>query len=69
MPLLPCVAASAADGSSATSGLSVLLPLWLEHATDMAGVLQTKHCAAALLELLKLRHHPALTGDRAVCVC
>jgi hypothetical protein len=44
------------------SGLAVVVPLWLEHATDMAGALQTKQCAAALLELLKLRHHPSLAG-------
>jgi hypothetical protein len=50
-----------ADGSS-VSGLAVLVPLWLEHAADMSASLQIKHCAAALLELLKLRHHPALAG-------
>lgn len=44
------------------NGLAVVVPLWLEHATDMAGALQTKQCAAALLETLKLRHHPALAG-------
>lgn len=54
----PCV-----DGSS-VSGLAVLVPLWLEHAGDMPGGLQTKQCAAALLQALQLRHHPALAGER-----
>lgn len=53
--------ACCADGSS-VNALAVLGPQWLDHATDMSGSLQTKHCAAALLELLKLRHHPALAG-------
>lgn len=50
-----------ADGSS-TSGLAVVVPLWLEHAADMPGGLPTRQCAAALVQLLQLRHHPALAG-------
>lgn len=49
------------DGSS-SNGLALLLSLWLEHATDITGSLQTKQCAAALIELLKLRNHPTLAG-------
>lgn len=48
-----------ADGSQ-TSGLSVVIPMWLEHAADVTGDLDTKHCAAALLRLLELRHSPGL---------
>jgi hypothetical protein len=57
-----------ADGSS-VNGLAVLVPQWLEHATDMSGSLQTKHCAAALLELLKLSQHPALAGKQSLQQC
>jgi hypothetical protein len=60
--LCPCCGVFLHVDGSSVSGLAVLVPLWLEHAPDMSGSLQTKHCAAALLELLKLRHHPALAG-------
>jgi hypothetical protein len=46
----------------ATTGLSVVLQLWLDHASDVSGSLLNRQCAAALLQLLQLRHHPALSG-------
>lgn len=53
------------DGSS-TTGLAVVVPLLLEHASDMPGGLATRQCAAALINLLQLRHHPALSGEPCV---
>ncbi|KAF8072465.1 Ipo9 [Scenedesmus sp. PABB004] len=52
----------ASPGGSAASGLAVVVPLWLEHAPDMTGSLLTRRSAAALLQLLQARHHPALVG-------
>eukprot|EP00878_Enallax_costatus_P031187 GHUV01034081.1.p1 GENE.GHUV01034081.1~~GHUV01034081.1.p1 ORF type:complete len:419 (+),score=152.25 GHUV01034081.1:1869-3125(+) len=49
------------DGTT-TSGLAVVLPLWLEHAPDFSGSLLTRQNAAALLQLLQLRHNPAIAG-------
>jgi hypothetical protein len=44
----------------------VVVPLLLEHASDMPGGLATRQCAAALINLLQLRHHPALSGEPCV---
>ncbi|WIA08198.1 hypothetical protein OEZ85_007649 [Tetradesmus obliquus] len=49
------------DGSS-TTGLAVVIPLWLEHTPDLSGSLLTRQNAAALLQLLQLRHHPGLAS-------
>ncbi|KAF6258143.1 armadillo-type protein [Scenedesmus sp. NREL 46B-D3] len=49
------------DGSS-TTGLAIVIPLWLEHTPDLTGSLLTRQNAAALLQLLQLRHHPGLAG-------
>jgi hypothetical protein len=40
----------------------VVIPLWLEHTPDLTGSLLTRQNAAALLQLLQLRHHPGLAG-------
>lgn len=55
------IAAFYTDGT-VVSGLAVSLPLWLEHAPDFSGSLFTRQNAAALLQLLQLRHHPAVSG-------
>eukprot|EP00879_Flechtneria_rotunda_P026299 GHRR01028034.1.p1 GENE.GHRR01028034.1~~GHRR01028034.1.p1 ORF type:complete len:348 (+),score=135.44 GHRR01028034.1:116-1159(+) len=49
-------------GGAVVAGLAVVMPLWLEHTPDMTGTLLTRQCAAALLQLLQLRHHPGLAG-------
>lgn len=48
-----------ADGST-TSGLAVVLPIWLENAPDFTGRLPVSQNAAAMLQLLQLRHNPAI---------
>lgn len=49
-------------GGSTVSGLAVVIPLWLEHSPDMSGSLLTRQNAAALLQLLQLRHQPGLSS-------
>jgi hypothetical protein len=56
-----CLCVVPADGSI-TSGLAVVVPLWLEHTPDLTGSLLTRQNAAALLQLLQLRHHPGFAG-------
>uniref|UniRef100_A0A383VNQ8 Importin N-terminal domain-containing protein n=1 Tax=Tetradesmus obliquus TaxID=3088 RepID=A0A383VNQ8_TETOB len=61
LELLAGMALQQPDGSS-TTGLAVVIPLWLEHTPDLSGSLLTRQNAAALLQLLQLRHHPGLAS-------